>query len=228
MNCIHVSKPLVLRILPLLLVLASALAPHCVNSQVLPDFAAANTANPEAPTAYVYVAEPNSMLGYAVAADGTLTPVPGSPFSIPVWGLAVNGKFLFGSLFNGVVNTYRIQPNGSLTFATSTNINLYNKGTTCPNLEAGALGLDHTGTTLYAEAYQGDDCLSTSYKSFQINKTTGGLTYLGDSGTRPVWNWPLRFDSKNEFAYGASCNGGLSTPTGTIRLACCSVAQTGN
>lgn len=197
----------------MLLVFASALTPDCVNSQVLPDFAAAGAANVNAPTAYIYVAEPNSILGYSAAADGTLTQIPGSPFSASVYGLAVNGKYLFGSEFDGIhVNAYSIQSNGALTFATSTDINQYNKGTTCPNLQASPLVLDHTGATLYTVAYQGDTCDSTSYKSFQINKATGGLTYLGDSGTRPVWNFPLRFNSNNEYAYGAGCIGGLTTP----------------
>jgi hypothetical protein len=213
MPCISASKPLVLRISQLLLLLVSAISPANVNSQALPDFDAKNAANSNAPVAFVYVAEPNSILGYAAATDGTLTSVPGSPFSASVFGLAVNGKYLFGSEFDGVhVDAYRIQSNGSLTFATSTDINQYNNGTTCPNLQASPLVLDHTGATLYTVAYQGDVCDSTSYKSFEVDKATGGLTYLGDSGTRPVWNFPLRFNGNNEYAYGAACIGGLTTP----------------
>lgn len=165
------------------------------------------------PVAYVYVAEPTQLIGYAAAADGSLTKIPGSPFPISVYGLAVNGKLLFGSRFDGVhVDAYRIQSNGAPTFASTTDINQYNKRTTCPNLQASPLVLDHTGSTLYTVAYQGDVCNATSYKSFRVNWTTGGLTYLGDSGTMPVWNFPLRFDSTNKFAYGAGCVGGLTTP----------------
>src|SRR5438093_1771 len=38
------------------------------------------------------------------------------------------------------------------------------------------------------------------------------LSYLGDSGTRKVWNFPLKFSANNQFAYGAGCVGGLTTP----------------
>ena len=229
MFCIPARTPLVSRISQLLLLALTALSAAGAHSQALPDFAAANTANANAPVAFVYVAEPNSILGYAAAADGTLTPVPGSPFSVSVYGLAVNGKYLFGSEFDGVhVDAYRIQSNGSLTFSTSTDINQYNSGTTCPNLQASPLVLDHTGATLYTVAYQGDVCNSTSYKSFKVNKATGGLTYLGDSGTRTVWNSPLRFSSNNKYAYGAGCIGGLTTPTGPMRLGCSREARTGS
>ncbi len=213
MTCIPESKPVVPRISRLLLLSVLALSAARAGSQAVPDLAATNAAIATGPVAHVYVAEPTSILGYTAAADGRLTPIPGSPFSASVFGLAATGTYLFGSDFDGVhVHAYHIQPNGSLTFATSTDINQFNKGTTCPNLQASPLVLDHTGATLYTVAYHGDTCNSTSYKSFQINKTTGGLTYLGDSGTRLVWNFPLRFNSTNEYAYGAGCVGGLTTP----------------
>jgi hypothetical protein len=166
-----------------------------------------------APVARVYVAEPTKILAYNAAADGTLTAVPGSPFPISVFGLAVTGSYLFGSSFDGVhVNAYRIRTDGSLVFAASTDINKFNAGSTCKNLQAGPLVLDHTGATLYTVAYHGTACNSTSYKSFAINKSTGGLSYLGDSGTRKVWNFPLSFSTNNQYAYGAGCVGGLTTP----------------
>ncbi|WP_162601499.1 hypothetical protein [Occallatibacter savannae] len=170
-------------------------------------------ANAATPVAHVYVAEPTQILGYNAAPDGTLTAIPGSPFPISVFGMAVTGSYLFGTSFDGVhVNSYHIQANGSLVFATSTNVAKFNTGTTCPNLQASPLVLDHTGATLYTVAYHGTTCNSTSYKSFAINKSTGGLSYLGDSGTRKVWNFPLTFSSNNQFAYGAGCVGGLTTP----------------
>jgi hypothetical protein len=195
---------LLLRIHHLSLVTATAIFPTCLIS---------SAANAGTAVARVYVAEPNSILGYTAAADGTLTAIPGSPFPISVFGLAVTGNYLFGSSFDGIhVYAYKIQPNGSLVFATSTDINQFNAGTKCPNLQASDLVLDHTGSTLYTVAFHGSVCNSTSYKSFAVNKTTGGLSYLGDSGTRVVWNFPLRFSANNQFAYGAGCVGGLTTP----------------
>jgi hypothetical protein len=197
------------RVPQLCLTIALVLASSAASSQSVTDATAAVKTTD--PVAFVYVAEPNQILGYSAAADGSLTAIPGSPFSISVWGLSVNGKFLFGSRFDGVhVDAYRIHSNGALTLAATTDINQYNTGTTCPNLQASPLVLDHTGSTLYSVAYQGDVCDSTSYKSFKVNWTTGGLSYLGDSGTRPVWNFPLRFDSTNKYAYGAGCVVGLT------------------
>jgi len=207
MFCTPARKSLLLRIQHLFLVAVTAIFPTCLLSS------AATVEHAGTAVARVYVAEPNSILGYTAAADGTLTAIPGSPFPISVFGLAVTGTYLFGSSFDGVhVNSYRIQSNGSLVFATSTDINQFNSGSKCPNLQASPLVLDHTGATLYTVAYHGSVCNSTSYKSFAIDKTTGGLTYLGDSGTRLVWNFPLRFSADNRFAYGAGCVGGLTTP----------------
>ena len=213
MTCIPATKAKFFKISRLFLPLISALYPATVGGQALASIAAENAATVNAPVAHVYVAEPTSILGYTAAADGTLTPIPGMPVAASVYGLAVTDTYLFGSDFDGVhVNAYHIQPNGSLTHASSTDVNQFNTGTTCPNLQASPLVLDHTGADLYAVAFQGDTCNATSYKSFKINKATGGLTYLGDSGTRLVWNFPLRFNSNNEYAYGAGCVGGLTTP----------------
>ena len=204
---IPTHKSLLLRSHHIFLLIATAISPKCLISS------AATVDNAGAAVASIYVAEPNSILGYTADADGSLTAIPGSPFPISVYGLAVTGRYLFGSSFDGVhVNSYRIQSDGSLVFATSTDINQFNVGTTCQNLQASPLVLDHTGATLYTVAYHGIGCNSTSYKSFAIDKTTGGLTYLGDSGTRPVWNSPLRFSADNRFAYGAGCVGGLTSP----------------
>ena len=164
------------------------------------------SAAPASPAAFIYVAGPQNLLGFAAAADGTLTPVPGSPYALSEATVAVTGSYLFGERFDGShVDAFHIKPDGSLVLAKTTDINQYNKGTTCNSLQAAPLELDHTGATLYTVAYQGEFCDSTSYKSFEINKQTGGLTYLGDSGTRPTRNAPLKFDPTNKFAYGAGC-----------------------
>jgi hypothetical protein len=52
--------------------------------------------------AFVYVSnfvsgDTNVITAYAAAADGRLTPVPGSPFANNVISMAVNGKYLFGA-----------------------------------------------------------------------------------------------------------------------------------
>ena len=60
-----------------------------------------------APVAFVYVSNTpgtgaNKINAFAAAANGKLTPVPGSPFPDNVTFMAVNGKYLFGSNKGGV------------------------------------------------------------------------------------------------------------------------------
>jgi 6-phosphogluconolactonase (cycloisomerase 2 family) len=85
-----------------------------------------------APVAFVYVSNtpgsgPNKITAFAAAANGKLTPVPGSPFPDNVTSMAVNGKYLFGSNKGGVfVAAFAIQSNGALHWSTSTNVAQYN------------------------------------------------------------------------------------------------------
>ena len=156
------------------------------------------------PVAFIYVAGPGNLSGFAAAADGTLTPVPGSPYARTEYSLAVTGSYLFAQNYNGaLVDSFHIEADGSLVLAKTTDISVDNQGTKCPSPQAAPLELDHTGATLYTVGYHDEYCDSTSYKSFEINKQSGGLTYLGDSGIRPAHNWPLKFDQTNKFAYGA-------------------------
>ena len=56
------------------------------------------TAQTTSPVAYVYVARPTHLDGFAASSTGRLHPVPGSPFSgIAVSHLSVTDKFLFGA-----------------------------------------------------------------------------------------------------------------------------------
>src|SRR5258708_38881480 len=71
-------------------------------SQGIPETRADAVASPP-PVAYVYVSgtpansSVNEIAGYAAAANGKLTPLPGSPFNASVTSMAVNGLFLFGT-----------------------------------------------------------------------------------------------------------------------------------
>ncbi len=87
------------------------------------------------PVAYVYVSTTptgssvNEIVAYAAAANGKLTPVPGSPFTADVTSLAVNGHYLFGSNANGVnVDTYAIESSGALTLVDQTDVAGFNSG----------------------------------------------------------------------------------------------------
>ena len=180
--------------------------------QELPDWVHPDAPIGSGPVAFVYVQQylgsgDNVISAFASMHDGTLTPVPGSPFTASLGDMAVNGKYLLGSDSDGVhVRAWRIWPDGSLHYATSTDVNAFNADP-CGSLEASPLVLDHTGSTLYTEAQHGD-CSSISYQSFRVDKTTGGLVYLGDSGERNVWGTRLTFTGNNQYAYGSACNNG--------------------
>src|SRR5690242_11011474 len=86
------------------------------------------------PVAFVYVSNTvansssqNHINGYAAAADGSLTPIPGSPFPASVNYMAVTSHWLFGvnqnnQPNNGLqINSYSIASNGALKFTTATN-----------------------------------------------------------------------------------------------------------
>lgn len=158
------------------------------------------------PIAFVYVsnslgANNYEINAFAVAANGKLTPVTGSPFAAHVQNMAVNGKYLFGT--DGVyIYSFSIASDGALQETASINAQQLNGGCGGPL----ALFLDHTGATLYDEDYDGNECANTSYQSFSIDQSTGQLSYLGmTSAASPSFNEPLSFIGNNLYAYGASC-----------------------
>lgn len=162
-----------------------------------------------APVAYIYVSSTpknssnDEVEGYAAAASGKLTAIAGSPFEDDISSIAANGKYLFGANAHGTnIDSYAIEANGALRFATSTDYTKYNSDD-CGR--AGSLFLDHTGSSLYVLEYDGNSCANNSYQSFGVNKSTGGLENLG-SGVASGWlDGPASFIGNNEYAYSAAC-----------------------
>jgi hypothetical protein len=161
-----------------------------------------------APVAFVYVSNTpgtgaNKINAFAAAANGKLTPVPGSPFPDNVTFMAVNGKYLFGSNKGGVfVAAFSIQPNGALHWTKSTNVAQYNSSN-C--FIPPPLILDHTGATLDVAATVGGLCDSTEHQSFTIDKPTGALHFLGSTSQTFLFDTPLSFSANNVYAYGTDC-----------------------
>ena len=194
-----------------LLCAASAFAQSSISRPDAEPNAAASA--PRDPVAYVYVSTTptgssvNEIVAYAAAANGKLTPVPGSPFTADVTSLAVNGRYLFGSNVNGVnVDTYAIESSGSLTLVNQTDVAGFNSGD-CGI--TGPLFLDRTGHTLYDMEYIGNDCSNNQYASFRVATSSGALTNMG-AGVYSSWLYqPASFIGNNKFAYSASCLGDL-------------------
>jgi len=165
------------------------------------------------PVAYVYVSTTpahssvNEIVAYAAAANGRLTPVPGSPFTADVTSMAVNRLYLFGSNGNGVsVDTYAIESSGALTLVNQSDVIGFNAGD-CGL--TGPLFLDHTGRTLYDMEYFGNDCANNQYASFHVATSSGALTNMG-AGAYSSWLYqPASFIGNNKFAYSASCLGDM-------------------
>ena len=157
------------------------------------------------PVAYVYVSDYVSSTGtyrvngYAAATNGSLTPIPGSPFADSVRSMAANEGWLFGIEQTGTgggqtINSYSIASNGALTLKQQTQVNDSGGGAT-------SLLLDHTGSSLYANYYTtNNDCLS-----YNIDQANGALTYLSIYHQGPGEGCPTSFIGNNKFAYSSSC-----------------------
>jgi 6-phosphogluconolactonase (cycloisomerase 2 family) len=175
--------------------------------------------------AYVYVSytpaasSSNKIAGFAAAANGTLTTLPGSPYLANVGSMAVNRAYLFGSNMTGNwVSSFSIHSNGSLHWVNSTNVQTPDPtGCVYPT----DITLDHSGSTLYRVQFSGGLCDYTHYQSFMIDKLTGKLTFLGKSADIFLFNSPLSFSGSNKFAYGSQCLNyegfPLDTFTGYVR-----------
>lgn len=203
-----------MRNLPTILWLAAALTAPAFAQAVSDSNAQSKS---KAPDAFVYVSVLNpggtstSVVGFSAAPNGSLTPVPGSPFSEDEGSMAVNGKYLMaGSYSSPSIDAFTIQSDGSLVYANSTNYAQYNDpgGPLCGN--AGYLFFDHTGADLYVQEFNGTPaCSNDLIASFELDKSNGSLNYLGDAvdGAFPGISSPAFFIGDNQYAYAAVNSG---------------------
>jgi hypothetical protein len=181
------------RSLQFLVSLSFALAIHSAFSQAV---------------AYVYVANnpknssTNEIAAYAAAPDGKLKTIFGSPFRENVSDLVVNGKYLVAISRSGTnIDTFAIERDGALRYVTSSDYANHTKGDCAA---ANQIFFDHTGATLYVQEFNAD-CANTGVASFELNKHTGALRYLGIdiTGAFPGDNNAAWFIGNNVYAYTA-------------------------
>ena len=145
----------------------------------------------------------NEILAYAAAANGKLSPITGSPFPDNVSSMAVNGKYLMAAnVAKPNIDTFKIESNGALTYASSINYQKYDYG--CGY--AGPIFFDHTGATLYVMESDGSSaCANTVYASYAVAPATGKLKYLGMdvTGVFPGSWYAASFIGNNVYAYTA-------------------------
>jgi hypothetical protein len=193
--------------------LASSLAALCAMGASLH----AQAAN--SPVAYVYISSSPSSNGeqinaYAAAPNGTLTPVPGSPFTENGAYMTVSKKWLFSSDTVDIYS-FSIAANGALTQVSSINaqaLNGYSDGGPVN------LFLDRTGATLYDEDIYGNNGANNTYQFFDVNQSTGALSFLGaTTSASPEFETPLSFIGSNVAGYGSSCYHGFPNIYGFSR-----------
>lgn len=165
------------------------------------------------PVAFVYVASNysgsnNQIAGYAVATNGQLTKITGSPFYANVSSMAVNGKYLLAAGNAAVSNnaknvySYLINANGSLSYKGATDVR--NGDST---YFASYVTLDHTGASAYV---YGSDGNNFGFESYSVDKSTGLLHYLNSTlitNNLTVNGPPYTVLANNQFVYGVFTNG---------------------
>jgi hypothetical protein len=166
-----------------------------------------------APVAFVYVSSNysgsnNQISGYAVASNGQLTKITGSPFYANVSSMAVNGKYLLATGNAAVSNnaknvySYLINANGSLTYKGATDVR--NADST---YAASYINLDHTGASAYVFGFDGGNF---GLESYSVDKSTGLLHYLNSTLTTndiTVNGPPYTVLANNEYVYGVLTSG---------------------
>jgi hypothetical protein len=190
----------------LIVTLVATLCTGAALAQTTNNAAVENAAKTSSPVAYVYVARPTHLDGFAASSNGKLTAVPGSPFTnISLTHMSVTKKYLFGADSDGQdLDTFSIGSNGALKEVAQINAQNYNSDN-CGG--QGVITLDYTGTTLYNIV--NFDC-EDAIQSFKIN-SNGELGYLGSADSQlPADLIDLGFPEfvgTNKFAYQIGSGG---------------------
>jgi hypothetical protein len=169
------------------------------------------TVKKTAPVAYVYVQTTPGVMVFSVAANGTLTPVLGSPFKVTGQMEDISGKFLI-TVGNTYLHTYPIESNGEIGKQISqTNTASYNGSSECGGTSGQGSVLDHTGKYLYVQLNTLGTC--AAWQSYEVD-SNGYLDFIGwteyyekDSQNDVVASVVPTISSNDKFAYGVFLQG---------------------
>lgn len=175
---------------------------------------------------YVSDAAANSstdrIAGFQIAADGTASAVPGSPFAFHADFLTASpsGNFLFGDFSSGPPPntgseyfTYAVAANGSLSTASSTT-------QVPPDPNGGGAGgptlisMDRTGATLYGELINGSASTGDQWLAEYGIGSSGSLSLLGSTDAKDAAS-QISFTPDNRFGFYLTV-GPISFPSPTI------------
>jgi 6-phosphogluconolactonase (cycloisomerase 2 family) len=172
---------------------------------------------------YAYAASDTAIVGYGVNSDGSLAPLPGSPYAASLAqnaNIVTNGANLY-AIAQGATNldVFSIdKSSGSLTLANTANAIA---GDPFQNEIASGLALDHTGSSLYV-----DDGVSDLHSGLNVFTVGSGssaqqIQFLPGPAIAPP---PPVFSPNNQFAYSSSCGvrevgvfGYERAPDGTVK-----------
>ena len=175
---------------PLIALLATALAlasatPALSQTPIAQADESAQENAASAPVAHVYVTGANHVYAFSAAADGKLTPVPGSPFSDSVSWIAANSHYLFGTEADGAtIASFSMASDGALKEVASINTTNFYQGRyggSCDPYFPVQFRIDHSGENLYNAVDPEDGFCGSVFQSFRIDNSNGELTYLGAS-----------------------------------------------
>jgi hypothetical protein len=157
---------------------AFAQDPDAQTDENAPETASATAA----PVAHVYVANSNHVYAFSAAADGKLTPVPGSPFKESLSWMGANGHYLFGFEGSGTtIASFSMAPDGALRkVATIDTGDFYSN---CCGPYGTGFRIDHSGEGLYSVVIAAGFPGWTPVEAFRINDADGKLTFLDNTGT---------------------------------------------
>ncbi len=153
-------------------------------------------------SAYVYVGSTNgstdSITGFAVAADGSVQAIPGSPFNLPSFSLIASGNHLFGDDTQNIAS-YSVGSNGALSETSVVNGLSYIQD---PGGQyVSALNIDRTGRVLNSV----DTCNSCNSEVLPwMIGSDGQLSYMSNPTLQDgpaKWQGVMTFSPDNRFAY---------------------------
>jgi hypothetical protein len=170
---------------------------------------------PQSPVAYVYVAQQGTQTTtgpiavYAASSAGKLTPIKGSPFTQTTGSIiGSNGSHFLTvdqnpQTTHQYLRSYNVASDGAIGGEVATR----DMHEWCDMAEGGKL--DHTGQFVYV--LDAGEC-GGRMQSFSINKTSGGLTFLGTSTGAPNFELPV-IAGNDKFAYNWQNTSDTACPT---------------
>ena len=166
------------------------------------------------PVAFLYVEDvplgstANGIAAFAVAANGQLSFVPGSPFNYSVAPEGTNGRYLFGMESNGsTIDSFLMKPNGALQKVDAINSSTFNPGASSCGF-IGEFKVDHSGHSLYNSvldpACTFQETYPTRLQEFRINNSNGKLTYSGETAANDGGSDDTSLLGNNQFAFATN------------------------